>query len=121
MTKQDAYGESTIAISVYNLACLVGRPVDFDELFSLLTTDFNYNELTEDLLQRSIDGLLKRKLILKRGELLYSIDTKRRRIVGRNRDDAFVDDQTGVVLGGWEGWVLSDPKRGRISIDEVIG
>ena len=121
MIKQDAYGESTIAMSVYNLIGMVGRPVDFSELHMLLNVDFGYNELTEDLLKRSIDGLLDRKWVLKRGEFYSFIDSKRRRVVSRNRNDAHTNHETGVIEGGWTGWVVLDQRRGHVSIEEVMG
>ena len=120
MIKQDAYGESTIAMSVYNLACQTGRPVSFDELYSLLKKDFLYTDLTEDLLERSIKELVSRKRIIQREGHLISIDQKRRQVILRDKSDVFVDEETGIVHGGWEGWILEDPRRGYISINEVV-
>jgi len=116
----DAYGESTIAIGVYNITGMIGRPVDFIELFDRLKNDFGYSELTEDLLDRAIIGLLDRGFILKRGDLFYGIDPRRRMVVERYRDDEIIDEETGKVLGGWAGWKLRDNKRGLVPIGEVI-
>lgn len=122
MIKMDPYGESTIAIGVYNIVNLTGRPIDFDELFDRLKNDFGFSHLTEDLLSRSIEKLLKMKLVSRSGDLFHWVDPKRRVIVSRSRDDENdIDEESGIFLGGWKDWMIRDPKKGIISIKAVTG
>jgi len=114
----DVYAESTVAISVYNYVALKGHPCTRDDIFEQLKT-IHLLELDDDLFERSCAGLIEKKYITEIGDALFVQDPKRRYIVNRDRSDFYVDEERGIVMGGWDKWIVKDNQRGYVPIEEV--
>ena len=114
----EPYGASTVAMSVYNLLALKGRPVEAAELLADLQA-LQLPELGDELFTKALAQAEARGLVRGREGLFWIKDPRRRRITSRDRSDGHVDEATGEVLGGWGGWCVEDP-HGPVPIEEVI-
>ena len=111
---------STVAMTVYNLIALRGRVESRSELLPVARTHL-HGSLGEAQLDAAIDGLLSRKRIQEGEAGLMLFDRRRRQVVARDRSDVQIDEETGEVSGGWNGWTLKDDQfGGRIQLDEVL-
>lgn len=112
--------DSTVAITMYNLLCQLGKPdvgVSFDELFHRATQRM-HPTLKLDQAHRALQEMVRRKLLImiEPGRFLLR-DPLRRIIVDRTKtgDEAF----KGMMQGGWAGWVIRS-QNGPMSIDEML-
>jgi hypothetical protein len=116
MTTMQKHAASTIAISVYNLLARRGRPLnDIDELTETLA-HMQHPELDTDTVQKAVDELQERKLLVLRNGKLDVSDPQRRIIVNRDRDDGYIDDD-GIIQGGWDNWQIMDLVRGIVPME----
>ena len=114
----EPYGESTVALSAYNLLALANRPMSTGEIAEELRKA-QHPLAADDLFTRAVDGLVSRGFVNVRDGLVWSKDRKRRIIRRRKRDDVTVDSETGRINGGWTGWTIDDPTDGPVAIEEV--
>lgn len=114
----EPYGASTVAMSIYNLLALKGRPTEGAELLADLSA-LQLPELAAELFTRALAQAVSRGLVRGREGRYWIKDPRRRRITTRDRSDAEVDEATGQVNGGWGGWYVEDP-HGPQPIEEVI-
>jgi hypothetical protein len=116
----DEYGTSSIAFTAYNLLALKAKPTSSDELFEDVKT-VQHPLCTLDLFKRAMDVLVKdKKYIHGRDGFYWLKDQKRRQVVSRNITDSEIDEKTGEIKGGWEGWTVIDNVKGPMSISEAI-
>ncbi len=120
MKKQvEPYGTSTIAFSLYNLLALRGEASSVDEMLDDLKM-IQHPLLELPQLSRALDRLEEKKLVVRDGAVYRIADKRRRVIVERDLSDAAVDPETGELVGGWNDWMMRDPRRGLIPIEEVL-
>ncbi len=115
----ELYGTSTIAFSLYNLLALRGEASSVDEMLDDLEM-IQHPLLELPQLNRALDRLEEKKLVIRDGDDYRVIDRRRRVIVERDLLDAAVDPETGELVGGWNGWMVRDPRRGLVPIEEVV-
>jgi len=118
----DPYAESTVAMTAYNLLVASARPCAREEIM-MRARQVQHAELTSDLFSRAVWGLIERKFVLedKKLGMIWSADPKSRMVFSRNRDDVTTDEESGVILGGWTGWLVNDVPGGPLPIEVALG
>jgi hypothetical protein len=114
------WADSTIAMSIYNIVAKLGRPLgNIDEILDVVRKLYHPGLLKKDA-KRAVAELKKRKLLIKVKGGLDVADVQRRLVVGRNREDAEIQED-GTVTGGWKDWQVEDLLRGIIPMETGHG
>jgi hypothetical protein len=114
------YAASTVAMTAYNLVRLKNKPTTADELFD------DVRQIQHPLCDRKLFDQAMKVLVEDKGFIhgrdgfYWLKDQKRRQVVSRNITDAEIDEKTGEIRGGWEGWTVLDNARGPLAITEVV-
>lgn len=118
MKSQKPYGSSTVAMTLYNLLAIKGRPADLVELLDECRRS-HLPEADMEIAQDAAAGLLDRGRVNSEGGLFWLKDPQRRFITHRDRSDADQVDKHGNSLGGWNGWLVSSHGGAPVQLDEV--
>jgi len=108
-------------MTIYNLIAVAGCPLSSAVLFDRCVM-VQLPGLSQDDFDAGLQATVKRKRVVQETsatDVMYDIADKKRRIVSqRDRSDAAKVDDDGVMLGGWNGWMLRDA-RGALSALEA--
>ncbi|MCP4674328.1 MAG: hypothetical protein GY854_02180 [Deltaproteobacteria bacterium] len=115
----ELYATSTVAISVYNLLTITGDAITLKEIHRRLESQ-QHPGLDIDQLSAAVIELVHCKLLQADGDKYCGIDLKRRTIAVRDRSDGAINPETGECEGGWHGWMVRDPQRGFVPIEETV-
>lgn len=116
MTKtEETYGDSTVAMTVYNVACQTTGNMTKLETMLPIIREHAHSDLSLQRLRRVIRTMKRKGLLVPRGDSLVPCDRKRRIVVQRDRTDARVDEQ-GRVRGGWNKWFCRDQTIGLVPL-----
>ena len=118
MTKQQACGTSTIAMTAYNIIAQSLEPLP-PEVILTIGKAKAHPDLKEDQLKEALNRLVDMKYVNEKNGGYSGKDPKRRIIVERDRSDAWIDEETGEITGGWNDWMAKDNERGLIPIKEA--
>lgn len=99
------YADSTIGMTVYNVLCIVGRPMTVEDMLG--SARMQHAGLQLDDVVRAVAGLLARGRLVEKPGDTYDLASQHRLIVVR-RDLGDYDYVT--MEGGWEGWQVKDPR-----------
>jgi hypothetical protein len=113
------YATSTVAMSIYNWIAVNGRMVRDADCLSALSLG-QLPGLGRDLFDLAVTELILRKLLTGDEKTGYDIVDERRQIfISRDRSDADIDEETGEITGGWNGWVPYDRTLGACVLREA--
>jgi hypothetical protein len=110
------YATSTVAMSIYNWIAVNGRLVHAADCYLELARG-QLPGLERESFDKALDELVHRKLLV--GDILDVIDERRLIFIARDRSDAEVDEETGEITGGWNGWVPYDRILGACVLREA--
>lgn len=114
------YATSTVAISLYNFVASARTPIEpSSNLFDALA-HIQHPGLDEETFKEAYKIMTEKRFLRVLAGRLVVADPRGRLIIGRNRDDAKVDEKTGRISGGWSGWLAHDPVRGPIPFKEAM-
>lgn len=118
--KNQVYGTSTVAWTAYNLLAIKATPTLSDELFEEVKK-IQLPLCDRELFDKALKVLVgDKKYIHGRNGYYWLKDQQRRMLSSRDRNDAEMNQETGEIEGGWEGWTVIDSKRGPLAITEVV-
>ena len=113
--KEETYGDSTVAMTVYNVVCRSARNIVKPETILGTIRECAHPDLTLPRLRKVIRTMKRKGLLVSRGDALGPCDRKRRLAVNRDYDDAYIDEK-GRLRGGWEGWMVRDQLSGLVPL-----
>lgn len=114
------YGTSTVAITLYNFVASSRTPLEPSESLFGAIKHIQLPGLDEATFKEAYDILTQKGLLKIMAGRLVVADQRCRVIIGRNRDDASMNEETGRISGGWNGWLVHDPVRGLIPFKEAV-
>jgi len=116
MTKEETYGDSTVAMTVYNIACKTTGNATKPEAMLEVIKGCAHPDLSLQRLRRVVRVMKRKGLLVPRGKEFGPCDRKRRMVVRRDESDAYVDEQ-GRLRGGWNKWMARDQIVGLVPLE----
>ena len=116
MKQMDA--QSTVALTAYNIVCMAAGALTRDMLWDRVMDVQQHPGLSREWFDAALDGVVARKFMAESGDGLNVIDSKRRRVVNRDRSDG--DKPGALVTGGWKRWMVQCRTRGILTLDEAM-
>ena len=114
------YATSTVAMSIYNFVAGSRTPIEPSQDLYEAIKHIQHPGLDEATFREAYKTMIERRLLRVLAGCLVVADPRRRLVIGRDREDAKVDEKTGRISGGWNGWLAHDPVRGPIPFKEAV-
>lgn len=111
------YALSTVAMSIYNLLANYGV-LNLDRIVHLVNQQLPGIKIEH--VNDAIYKLKNRVWIVGNNNGFKLFDDQRRPVLSRNREDCYMDNETGEIIGGWSDWLVRDPNGLLRRIEEVV-
>ena len=120
-TEPEAFADSTVAMTLYNLLAMVRGALTVEQLTSS-AMKLQHRGLETEQTQRALDGLVERGRIKLQPDGTYALIARERLMVVQ-RDLGDYDPK--AMTGGWEGWHVKDPRlrdgKGVRPLEQLLG